>query len=508
MVLYWPRGYNTATQVLALGLLLVVLGTADVRAQGVPSGGSSELGSVGAGTNGLGTGRFGSVGSSFGDLDGNGADTALNRLVGGTTPDYGEAAGLQASRYLFASSSYSSLIDAIGVPPTGVIISVPPFPTAPEDPPVSAPINEFLIPASPGETSSAVSTQVGEMGIDLDVSTDVYDARALRRLLRRNDADGMQVEDCSETYSGLIAQGARPSWIALTDGCCAASDSCVQRQEAYDRACLGRLSDADMGAQSLWQHEHRDAAHTIARAAGVLVVNGSEGSAIVCSGAFVAPNYILTARHCVFRRGREPELRDPGTLEFAPLARDLDNYRIEEIVHPRGMDENRFYDDLTEIDYVFLRTSQPHPAPMEPAMSRPQLFQGLVLLSYQRNIRRYSRPLSCNREWWSHAAGQAYVDNQSWREHMRYDAGAACIVTEIGGGCVAHACQTNIASSGAPLAAIDTVTGDLNVVGVHVREGYFNVASGGCAGLVSRGAPNLGAVVRTEDWAQVRSDAP
>ena len=503
MLLYWPRGYNTATHVLAFGLLLVVLGTADAHAQGLPSGGSSGPGSVGPATSGLGTGRLGPFGSSSGVFGSDGVDTSLNRLLSGRATDFGLAPGLQTLRYPVASSFYSSLTDAIGVPPAGAFLPVPPFPTAPEDPPVPDWINPIQIPASPGDTSNVVRTRAFELGMG-----DTYEARALKRLLRRNDTDEEQIDACAKAYSKLIPQGAPDPWVALTDGCCAAGDTCAQRQEDYDRACLGRLSDADAGAQTLWQQEHRDAAQTIERAAGVLVVKGSEGSAIVCSGAFVAPNYILTARHCVFRRGDEPELRDPETLEFAPLAMDLDSYRIEEIVHPRGIDEDWFYDDKTEIDYVFLRTSQPHPAPMEPAMSGPQLFQGLILLSYQRNIRRSSEPLSCNPEWWSQAAGQAYVDDQSWRKHMRYDAGAACMVTEIGGGCVAHACQTNVASSGAPLAAIDTVTGDLSVVGVHVREGYFNVASGGCADLLSRGAPNLGAVVRPEDWAQVRSDAP
>ena len=50
------------------------------------------------------------------------------------------------------------------------------------------------------------------------------------------------------------------------------------------------------------------------------------------------------------------------------------------------------------------------------------------------------------------------------------------MVTKIGGGCEAHACQTNVASSGATLAAIDSATGEVSVVGVHVREGYLNRA--------------------------------
>ena len=73
------------------------------------------------------------------------------------------------------------------------------------------------------------------------------------------------------------------------------------------------------------------------------------------------------------------------------------------------------------------------------------------------------------------------------------------MVTKIGGGCEAHACQTNVASSGATLAAINSATGEVSVVGVHVREGCFNRASGGCAGLNTCGTQNLGAVVRQQD---------
>ncbi|RUW73224.1 trypsin-like peptidase domain-containing protein, partial [Mesorhizobium sp. M1E.F.Ca.ET.063.01.1.1] len=209
----------------------------------------------------------------------------------------------------------------------------------------------------------------------------------------------------------------------------------------------------------------------IAQVSGILFQQPEQGRGgqIFCTATRISKDWLVTARHCVFRRTTADEevslgsetLRDIRHLQFFAFAEPMRAIQVNYKEDPHGTDRPWAFeaDDLSS-DYVFLKIKPDGPEPSFPELAAPRLWDRIVLFSYQ-----YTERLS---------AGSAVTDDQlvsdgGWVKFMGYDASNTCVIAAMPRpNCLAYPCQSEVGSSGAPLFRFDNDR--LQLVGVHAQH--------------------------------------
>ncbi|BBK43497.1 hypothetical protein STVA_35170 [Allostella vacuolata] len=191
------------------------------------------------------------------------------------------------------------------------------------------------------------------------------------------------------------------------------------------------------------------------------LIRAQDGSP-VCTATLVAPDMLITARHCVRAPLDERSIRDLRRLTFTriaepdrPIALTPETIRTE---YYRRFANLAFDRSELHSDLVAIRLSQAIPAEIaaswEPlTISDPELHDPVHAVSF--NL-------------YSYRAAQILDGTADWSRHMYVDSSATCMV---GGryrpNLIIHACQTEGASSGAPLVTLSPATGAVVLAAIH-----------------------------------------
>ena len=248
--------------------------------------------------------------------------------------------------------------------------------------------------------------------------------------------------------------------------------------DEYDTHCLHSVEVLD--------NILSDSAKTaIQRRVGVLMYRGEPQ----CNAVRISDRTVLTAYHCLFKppqAGTVWELRDHKKLRFAAYHIKSREVPISEIHPPHfysASNPDMFDESRDEYDFVQLTLDSSPDDAFLPRLHirKPVIYDRLTLLGYQKTLE-YAHNVK-------ERQGRE-PDTRTWRAHFRVDNSATCRVNLVVKGCVAHACQTDFGSSGAPLFAI-TSSGDLELVALHIR-GTSVKDAGSCKHDYSGAFPNLG----------------
>lgn len=408
-----------------------------------------------------------------------------------TTPDDGLAALLQVPpEFLRSDEVLNQIIGRPGI--------MDPSPIDPSRFPLN-PIDWVLMPAGPDDAGVTV---LGNFGKAQRLNRDLVMPPAVEQL-------GTPEQRAYAAVCGAAVDAFLPQREYIYSGCVGASgearDQCVALLNAYVQSCL---ADPNFPIES--QPETVRAAtlasdsqvEKIKQTTGVLFQPGVDGSPgqIYCTAVQINERLVATARHCLFREGTASEQasganrRDVAAIRFFTFAAPTTAITFSGVIEPQASAGN-----LTELpyvlaaDYVFLIVASPAPVQVRVGFSEPAVNDSLILFSYQIAAR-----LAAQLE--QSVADDALISDGSWRKFMRYDSTAACQVAELPDpSCVVHACQTEVASSGAPLLRLSE-DGSLNLLGIQVRH-VVVTDDGPCADKDRASTPNIGVWPAPEDRA-------
>jgi len=218
----------------------------------------------------------------------------------------------------------------------------------------------------------------------------------------------------------------------------------------------------------------------------------------VCTGAWVAPSWVLTARHCVFTDEYDANLkihrffpRDPTDFAFALDVPTATTVGVRAMIDSGAYAQrSELFDDLQDADdQVLLELAAPPVAGTFPgiALAEPGDHDRLLVYAFHFNanlIEAFRRKLDGRPET------ELDLARRRWKEVMRFDAAQTCRIARIEkGACLIHACQSEFQTSGAPMLRIGP-DGHLELVGIHIRSLATN-DGGACAHSDER-VPNIG----------------
>ncbi|TGV61042.1 hypothetical protein EN784_01190 [bacterium M00.F.Ca.ET.141.01.1.1] len=281
-------------------------------------------------------------------------------------------------------------------------------------------------------------------------------------------------QSCGQAVEALL-----PLRGAHYEGCVAKDTSdnnkCKVALDAYAQSCLADPNHHWDGSAALDPKSPPmlpdKELEQIAQVSGILFQQPEDGHGgqIFCTATRISKDWLVTARHCVFRTTRKDEelllgsetLRDIRHLQFFTFANPKQAIQIDHKEDPHGTDRPWAYeaDDLSS-DYVFLNIKSEANGIAFPELAPPRLWDKVVLFSYQ-----YTERLS---------AGFSVSDDQliaegSWVKFMGYDASNTCVIAAMPRpNCLAYPCQSEVGSSGAPLFRF--VDDRLQLVGVHAQH--------------------------------------
>lgn len=260
--------------------------------------------------------------------------------------------------------------------------------------------------------------------------------------------------------------------------------------DSYDQNCLARLPDLDPtlampGAQTY-----------LAKRIGVLARRGTP----VCTATWVGPTWILTARHCLFTV--QEDLTQPDGFKYDAVNIKEYSFQLDgtssapvQIINQintsfYNKDQFKFVDRDDLHDQVILVLSG-SPGGTFPGLRlrEPQQYDRIVLYAFQRNasIAQIIREKLNKPNITEERTTEIIKD---WTRWMRFDAHQTCrIAATTNGGCLPHACQTELQTSGAPLFRLGDA-GTLELVGLHIRPTVEH-DSGKCLYTDSKRVPNV-----------------
>ena len=207
----------------------------------------------------------------------------------------------------------------------------------------------------------------------------------------------------------------------------------------------------------------------------------------VCNAVRISDRTILTALHCLYDSATLKLRRSiKQRMKFAAYTRESRRVRISGVkLSPYYSNtKHRRFDILKDQhDYVQLTlASSPDDSALAALKMRPpRIYDRILLVAYHSNLVRADR-----------FARQLGIQTvfQNWRERFRVDNSATCRVNRILKGCIAHACQTEFGTSGAPLLFI-TEEGQFELLAIHTR-GTTSGDPGSCRHDLMFAFPNLG----------------
>ena len=182
----------------------------------------------------------------------------------------------------------------------------------------------------------------------------------------------------------------------------------------------------------------------------------------LCTATLILGHAILTARHCVKHPQRETWTRDFSRLTFSRLIEPEthiplsgESVRMEYYSSQPGLGFDRYE---LQSDIVILGLSRPISA--QAGIN----WDALAIVS---SPPRYAQLHAVTFNMYGYLASRMIGDSSRWQDHVYIDDSALCMVAgRLGPRLILHACQTEVAASGAPLMLISE-SGSLAISAVH-----------------------------------------
>ena len=204
--------------------------------------------------------------------------------------------------------------------------------------------------------------------------------------------------------------------------------------EAYDQHCLERPVTLDATLQIPGSKNY------LATRVGVVLFRGIP----VCTGTWVGPTWILTARHCLFRA--EEDDNEPDGVKYVPLDPTLFSFQLDTIGSSRSQVTDQINGPLYEAnklrflpkedfnDQVILALAKPASNVAFPGLrvALAQRYDRLILYAFQRNAShtKVIRQKLDNPNVTDEVLSQIV---KSWPQWIRFDGQQTCRIASLVG---------------------------------------------------------------------------
>ena len=288
----------------------------------------------------------------------------------------------------------------------------------------------------------------------------------------RNQLAGKGFFQLTEAFNATTAEEA----AALATAMKAYSDNCLSRPIAIEDQKLSLFVNTRVG------------------------ILKDENGGVFCTATLITPTELLTARHCVADGG--------GFIKWDQVTFERYNFgngetttvALTNSIVPSDRYANRYdvpydSDDMFD-DYVLLTLSRAIASDSrlpwnKVGIGEPNRYDALGLVSFNA----YD---AISREYFVANNGGS---RPHWTDSIIWDASVPCMAAGIlDNKLIAHACQSEGATSGAPLISLNTSEGKVNILGVHT--GSFGRGSRfepmfASQGIDTRAVPNTGNILRS-----------